>query len=64
MGQINGKNGFLTSYGEYYFRTVLDVELEELLKQCKTEEELRVMGCAISKRVGDLVANKVAKLKK
>lgn len=64
MSQINDKNGFLTEYGKFYFKTVIDLELEELLSSCKTEEELRIMGCAVSKRIGDLVADKVAKLKK
>lgn len=58
------ENGYLSEFGEKTFKLFLDKEIESLLKESKSESELRLIGSLIQKRVGDLVSDHSLKFRK
>lgn len=58
------KQGFLTERGKHIFSLFLDKEVTSLLNSEKDEADIRMLGCVLSKRVGDLVSKRLLDIKK
>jgi len=56
--------GFLTDYGSKLLSSWLDERVNLLLKDEQTEADVRMLGCVLSKRVGDLVNKRLLEIKK
>ena len=63
MSKLYKENGFLSDEGERVFKEILDGKIVALLKQAESENELRLIGSLIHKRVGNLVADAVLEKK-
>lgn len=63
MSKLYTENGFLSEEGKMLFKELLDGKIATLLRQAKDENELRLIGSLIHKRVGDLVADAVLEKK-
>ena len=59
MSKLYKENGFLSEYGEDTFSQYLDKEINVLLNSAKNENELRLIGSLIYKRVGDILADRI-----
>ncbi len=59
MDKLFKENGFLSEEGERVFKELLDGKIATLLKQGNSENEIRLIGSLIQKRVGDAVSNAV-----
>jgi hypothetical protein len=59
MNKLFKENGFLSEEGERVFKEILDGKIATLLKQGTSENEIRIIGGLIQKRVGDAVADAV-----
>lgn len=59
MSKLYKENGFLSEYGDSVFSEYLDKEVNVLLNSASNENELRLIGSLIAKRVGDIVSNRI-----
>lgn len=62
--KLYNEQGNLSDYGEDCLSQYLDKEIIMILNDAKSETELRIIGSILSKRVNDLVSNRVRQLKK
>lgn len=63
MSKLYTENGFLSEEGKRVFKEILDGKIASLLRQAEDENELRLIGSLILKRVGDLVSDAVLEKK-
>ena len=61
--KLFNESGNLSDIGKDTFEQYLDKEIKILLNSATTENELRIIGSLIHKRVGDYVTNYIQKLK-
>lgn len=59
--ELISETGFLTSEGKELANQKVFQGAKELFDMMETENELRIMAGILSKHIGDLVANKIAK---
>lgn len=59
MSKLYKENGDISPYGDDTFSTYLDKEVKVLLNDATSENELRLIGSLIQKRVGDIVSNAI-----
>jgi len=61
--QLMNESGFLTPQGKKWIDDKILPSIIEILDDMETENQMRIVGGALSKQIGDLIANKLVERK-
>jgi len=59
MKKLFTESGFLSEEGKKAFSQLLDPHLESLFRNLQDENEIRIVGSLVQKRVGDFIYDKI-----